>query len=242
MPTHPFLGFSEPFSSLSHFLGAGLCAVFSIPLWRSARGHFAHRLAIGIFCFASMLLLSMSGVYHLLPAGSAGKAVLQRLDHAAIFVLIAGTFTPLHAILFRGALRWIPLALIWTIAVAGIILKTAFFSQIPEFISIGTYLGMGWLGAFSGILIYWRWGFNVVLPLFEGAMVYTIGSIFEFLKQPVIISGVLGPHELFHVTVLFGIAYHWKFVHHIALSSDRTGGSHFLLSAPLSTGSKNSKR
>lgn len=221
MPTLPFLGLSEPFCSLSHFIGAALCIVFSSPLWRSAKGHFGHRLAIGIFCFACVFLLTMSGVYHLLPSGGTAKMVLQRLDHAAIFVLIAGTFTPLHAILFKGRLRWIPLTTIWSIAIVGIIFKTIFFSQVPEYMGVAAYLGMGWLGIISGIYVYLQWGFSLVVPLLEGAIVYSAGSLFEFLKGPVVITGVIGPHELFHLTVLIGIAYHWKFVRDIALRTSR---------------------
>ena len=219
LPPQPFLGFSEPFSSLSHFAGAGLCLAFSLPLWKSAKGHFGHRFAIGVFSFAAVFLLVMSGVYHLLPNGTVGKMVLQRLDHAAIFVLIAGTFTPLHGILFRGILRWLPLIIIWSIAVVGITLKTIFFSQIPEFVSLGTYLGMGWLGLISGFFVYSQWGFGLVVPLLEGAVLYSVGSMFEFFKGPTLITGVIGPHELFHVAVLLGIAYHWKFVRAVALKA-----------------------
>lgn len=219
MPTLPFLGLSEPVSSLSHFVGAAVCIVFTQPLWRSAKGHFGHRLAIGIFCFASVFLLSMSGVYHLLPNGGRAKLVLQRLDHAAIFVLIAGTFTPLHAILFNGRLRWIPLATIWSLAVVGIVFKTIFFSEMPEYLGVAAYLGMGWLGIISGIYVYFQWGFALVVPLLQGAIIYTTGSLFEFIKEPVIITGVVGPHELFHLAVLIGIAYHWKFVRDLALKA-----------------------
>jgi channel protein (hemolysin III family) len=219
MHAYGFLGFSEPFSSLSHFIGAIVCLILSIPMWRSAKGHFGHRLAIGVFCFATIFLLSMSGVYHLLPPGSSGKIVLQRLDHAAIFVMIAGTFTPLHSILFRGVLRWLPLVVIWTIAVVGIIMKTIFFSEISEFVGVGTYLGMGWLGMISAVFICIHWGFGLAAPLIKGAIAYSIGTVFEFLKGPTLISGVIGPHELFHIAVLMGITYHWKFIRSVALQA-----------------------
>jgi len=219
MTSYHFLVFYEPFSSLSHFVGALVCLIFSVPLWRSAKGHFGHRLAIGVFCFASVFLLIMSGVYHLLPEGTTGRMVLQRLDHAAIFLMIAGTFTPLHSILFRGVLRWLPLVVIWTIAITGITLKTIFFSQIPETLSLGTYLGMGWLGLISVVFICIHWGFGLAAPLLKGSVAYSIGSLFEFLKGPIVISGVIGPHELFHLAVLVGIAYHWKFIRKVAMEA-----------------------
>src|SRR5207237_1413813 len=77
-------------------------------LLRHGRGHPGRLFCLGVFAFATVLQLSMSGVYHLLGEG-AGRVVLQRLDHAAIFVLIAGTNTPLYGVLFRGPDRWLPL-------------------------------------------------------------------------------------------------------------------------------------
>lgn len=158
----------------------------------------------------------MSGVYHLLPHESSGRHVLQYLDHAAIFVLIAGTITPVHAILFRGPWRWAPLLVIWMIATVGITLKMIYFSDIPENLGTAIYLLMGWLGIVSMILVWSRWGFGIVQPLIRGAFLYTFGAGFEFLKAPVILPGVLGPHELFHFAVLGGITYHWAFVRRIS--------------------------
>jgi len=218
--THPFFGLSEPFCSLSHFLGAVICLLLTLPIWRSAKGHFGHRIAIGVFCFSSVLLLTTSGVYHLLPPDTLGKAVFQKLDHAAIFILIAGTFTPMHSILFRGVRRWLPLALIWSIAAAGITIKTIYFAQVTETLSLGVYLGMGWLGIISGFLIYSQSGFSLIGPLLSGALSYTFGCFMEFTKSPVILPGIIASHELFHVAVLIGIAYHWKFVRAVALQSD----------------------
>ena len=99
-------GFSDPVSSLSHLAGAMVFALLSIILLQRGRGDFGRMASLSVFAFSSVLLLSLSGVYHLLTPGTAGREVLQRLDHAAIFVLIAGSFTPVHAILFRGAWRW----------------------------------------------------------------------------------------------------------------------------------------
>ena len=219
MGDYSFLGFSEPFSSISHFLGAIVCLFYFRPLWRTARGHLGHRIAVAIFCGATVLLLLLSGLFHLLPNGTSAKILFQRLDHAAIFILIAGTFTPLHSILFRGRLRWIPLVVIWTIAIAGIVLKEVFFSQIPELLSVSIYIGMGWLGIFSAFFIYLHWGFNLVVPLLKGALAYSLGSIIDLLHKPILLPGIFGPHELFHIAVLIGVTYHWKFIHEVALSA-----------------------
>jgi channel protein (hemolysin III family) len=141
---------------------------------------------------------------------------LQRLDHGAIFVLIAGTFTPLHGILFRGAWRWGPLLFVWAAAVAGVTLKSVFFDDLAEWLGLLFYLGMGWLGVVSGAELWRRHGGRFVRPLLGGGLAYTVGGVLEFLNWPQLVPGVIGPHEMFHVLVLVGAALHWRFTHLIA--------------------------
>ncbi len=212
----PIPGFSDPFSSLSHLVGAGVFAVLTVGLLRRGRGHTGRVTALAVFAFASVFLMSMSGVFHQLPPGSPGRAVLQRLDHAAIFVLIAATFTPGHVILFRGLLRWVPLLLIWSAAATGITLKTVFFDDMSEPLGLALYLGMGWLGLFSGLLIWWVHGWRLLSPVVAGALAYTVGAVLEFNRWPVLIPGVVAAHELFHLAVLAGVGFHWWFVWVIA--------------------------
>ncbi len=209
---YPIPGFSEPVSSLSHLLGAGIFFVFSLFLLRRGRGHWGRLFSLWVFTFAGVFLLSMSGVYHLLQPGSGGRAVLQRLDHSAIFVLIAGTFTPVHAILFRGWLRWLPLLLIWLAAATGITLKVIFFDDVSEWFGLALYLGLGWIGIASGVLLYLRFGWPFVRPLVLGALAYTLGAILEFQRWPIVIPGVVHAHELFHLAVLAGLFLHWRFI------------------------------
>lgn len=211
-------GFADPVSSWTHLLGAGVFAILSIGLLRRGWGDAGRVFFLGVFAFTCILLLSISGVYHLLGEG-AGRDVMRRLDHDAIFGLIAGTFTPIHGILFRGIRRWGPLVLIWAAAATGITLKTVFFASIPEWLGLGLYLVMGWLGLGSAWLIWRDYGRSAVrLPL-AGGIAYTVGAVFEFARFPVLIPGVLGPHELFHLAVLAGVAFFWKYTFHIA--SDR---------------------
>jgi channel protein (hemolysin III family) len=158
----------------------------------------------------------MSGVYHLLTPGTAGRAVLLRLDHAAIFVLIAGTFTAVHGIVYHGLGRWGPLLFIWTAAITGITLKTIFFDGVGDLLSLALFLGLGWVGAFSGGVLWYRYGFRFVRPLVWGAIAYTIGGIQEYLGWPILVPGVIGAHELFHVMVLIGAIFHWRFVYQFA--------------------------
>lgn len=210
-------GFSEPFSSLSHLLGAFVFFIYGIKLIYMARSHFGWAVAVGVFVLSGVFLLSMSGVFHLLELEGLSRMVLQRLDHAGIFALIAGTFTPVHTILFTGFWRWGFLLIVWSIAIAGITLKSIFFNDLAEWVGLAAYLGLGWLGILSALLTHRLHGFLIIKPLLYGALAYTLGASLEFLRYPVIISGVLGPHELFHIAVLAGLAWHWVFIRNLLL-------------------------
>jgi channel protein (hemolysin III family) len=155
-------------------------------------------------------------VYHLLSHGGVGRDVMLRLDHAAIFVLIAGTFTPVHGILFRGHWRVEPILLIWAVTAAAVTLKTVFFNVVEEYVGLALYLGLGWVGLVSGIALWIRYGWAFVRPLTWGGVAYSIGAILDYLHWPAIIPGVLQWHELFHIAVLFGIGFHWRFVYSFA--------------------------
>jgi channel protein (hemolysin III family) len=139
--------------------------------------------------------------------------VMQRLDHAAIWTMIAGSFTPVHIVMFRGWWRWGVLSLIWTVAITGLVLKTVFFYEIPDWMGIGFYLSLGWIGLFTFIKIYRVYGKENLRLLLLGGLFYTIGAVFEFLHKPVLIPGVIGSHEIFHVFVLLGAFAQWLFIY-----------------------------
>lgn len=208
-------GFSDPFSSITHLLGAGLFLVLGIVLLIRQRGGVGQAMAVLVFVFGVVFLLAMSGVFHLLSPGSTSRAVLQRLDHAGIFFLIAATFTPVHFIQFRGPLRWGVLVFIWSAAVTGITLKSIYFNDLPEWMSLALYLGLGWVGALSGYFLYRHFGFERIRLILWGAFAYTAGAVLEFFRFPVLMPSVIGPHELFHVLVLIGIATHWTYIHRL---------------------------
>ncbi len=212
MPVHSIPGFADPFSSLIHLLGAVVFSVLGFFLVARGRGSAGRVVSLGLFVFSVVFLLSMSGVYHLLAVGGGGRMVLQRLDHAGIFFLIAGSFTPVHAVMFTGWLRWGFLSLVWALAITGITLTVVFFDSITEWLSLSLYLGLGWFGLFSGVLLMRRYGFHFITPLLLSGLAYSLGGIGEYFRQPVLIQGVIGPHELFHVAVIIGIGLHWRFV------------------------------
>lgn len=206
-------GFTDPVSSFSHLFMAGLSAAATPFLLYKGRGNAARVMALGVYSFSLMFCFSMSGVFHLLDRGGLAREVLQRLDHAGIWVLIAGTITPVQVILFRGPWRWGMLLLVWTLAIVGLVLEIVFFTEFPEWLLISFFLGLGWLGAFS-MLKFRRvfTGASIALVV-AGGLFYTFGAVLEYLQWPTVIEGVIGSHEIFHILVALGAISHWAFVY-----------------------------
>jgi len=212
-------GFNDPMSSLTHLVGLVMFFLLSFPLLISAR-HSRHVFWYSFeFCIAAIFLLSMSFVFHMMAVGGTTRAVMLRLDIAAIFVMIASTFTVIHGILFTGWRRWSVIGLIWSIAILGITLRTIFFDSIPSYVGDGIFLLMGWIGALSSVLLWKRYQWRAVGPVLGGGLLYTIGALINSFGWPTFISKVWGPHETFHLFVLGGLGVHWAFVWDIASNS-----------------------
>ncbi len=207
----PVLGFCEPISSWLHAGGAVVAGLASRSLWRSDATREASW-ALGLFGAAVLMLLGISGTYHAFELGSAPRAVFQRLDHAFIWILIAGTFTPVHVILFRGAWRWGMLALIWTCAITGLVLKTVFFADFGGAFGLALYLALGWMGVVSAVKIWQMYGRRATHLLLGGGLLYSVGGAVSVAEMPVVIPHYVGPHELFHVAVLAALYAHWRFM------------------------------
>ena len=208
-----FLGFSDPISSLTHFLAALGFAIGSFFLIKKGSGSSLRVWALCIYSFALVFLFSMSGTFHLLARGGEARAVLQRLDHAGIWVLIAGTFTPLHTILFRRSWRWLILAFVWLVAVLGLTLEVIFFDSMPEALVLGFFLGLGWMGILTGYKFITSFRGESFLLLSLGGIFYSIGAVIDFSRWPIIVTNVFGPHEIFHLFVVAAAVSHWIFVY-----------------------------
>ena len=209
----PLLGFSDPISSWSHLLTALSCFFGGFLLLKRGRGNTWRQVAISVYIFSLIFLFSMSGVFHLLPKDSISRGVLQRLDYAGIWLLIAGTFTPIHVILFRGPLRWLVLLFIWTVTLTGLILQVIFFRDFPEWLALSFFLGLGWIG----ILSYQSFKKNYLKHspklIALGGLSYSIGAIFDFIRWPILWYQYFGPHEIFHLFVSLGAFIHWRFIY-----------------------------
>ena len=207
----PWLGCREPFSSLSHFLGAGVFSGLSIGLIRRGRGDWIRMFSLAVLGISSVTLLVMSGTYHLFWPGPT-REFLLRADVAAVFLLIAGSMTPVHAILFTGISRWGALALIWIVAIGGITWRILFCENTPGPAGILFFLLFGWGSVISAFVLWRRFGWTFIQPAVFAGFAYTLGAIGLMLNFPTLIPGIVGPHEIWHVAVLCGLGLHWHFV------------------------------
>lgn len=212
MNTHPILGFDDPIDSWTHLIGVLGVIILLFFLFKKGELGRKHPLPILIYGFASIFLLSMSGTYHLLERDTTARYVLRILDHAGIFLLISGTITAIHVTLFSGFMKWGITIITSVIAIVGITFGSIYFNELPDYMTHTVFLAFGWLGMVSVIGI-WKLKKDISFKyLLYGGLAYTIGAILDWMNYPVLIPGILGPHELFHVAVLIGVGFHWVFI------------------------------
>lgn len=206
--------FRDPASGLSHLIGAILSVValvFLLHLAISNRNVW-QIVSFSIFGASMILLYSASATYHLVKASEKVIFILRKLDHSMIFVLIAGTYTPLCLTILRGRLGYTLCAIIWTMAIAGIVFKMFFFN-VPRWIYTIVYLVMGWIAAVVIGPIFKVSGIRPISWLLAGGIFYTIGGVIYGLKKPNIIPNWLGFHELFHIFIILGTFSHFFMVY-----------------------------
>ena len=216
----PLPGCREPLSSLSHMLGAFVFAAMAILLIRRGRGDWVRTSSLVVMAGSSVFLLILSSAYHLAWPGPA-RDFLLRADVAGVFLLIAGSMTPVHAILFSGRSRLLALVLIWSVAVVGILLRMIYHEFVTDAVGVSIFLMCGWGSLVTAIVLWRRFGWTFIKPaVFAGAS-YTLGAIVLLFHGPTIVRGIMGPHELWHFAVLSGLAMHWRFVFQFASGSEQ---------------------
>lgn len=205
--------FREPASGFSHLVGAILSVVALISLLHVGISNrdVWEIVSFSIFGTSLILLYSASTIYHLVNSSKKVVDILQKIDHSMIFVLIAGTYTPICLTLLRGSLGFWLLSLVWSCAVFGILFKMFFFN-IPRVLYTGIYLLMGWIAVFIVVPLYNAGGARSILWLLAGGLFYTAGGVIYAIQKPNIFPSWLGFHELFHVFVILGSTAHYVMI------------------------------
>lgn len=205
------LKFRDPVSGLTHFFGLLASIIGIILLIKNAVNYSTpwHIVSFSIFGASLILLYLASSLYHLLPVSEKVRGILRRIDHMMIFVLIAGTYTPVCLIPLRGVWGFSILVSIWVIATLGILLKIFWF-KCPRWVSTGIYLFMGWLVIIAFLPLMKTIPLSGFSWLVAGGVLYTVGAIIYGTKRPKINIPYFGFHEIFHIFVLAGsFAHFW---------------------------------
>ncbi|MBX2990799.1 MAG: hemolysin III family protein [Bacteroidetes bacterium] len=205
---HPF--FREPVSGLTHAAGTLLSVAGILVLISSAAaaGKATHVLAFAVYGASLILLYAASALYHLLPVSEKAIAVLRRIDHMMIYILIAGTYTPVCLIVLPEMWGLGMLILIWTLAAAGI-LFTLFWMNAPRWLYTALYVAMGWSAAVAIVPLLQALPTVGLLWLLAGGVFYTGGAVMYAMKKPDLIPGWLGFHEIWHLFVMAGSFCHF---------------------------------
>lgn len=206
----------DPGSALTHFIGMLLAVFASVPLLIKA-GISSGRLAfsaLAVFMLSMILLYGASTAYH--TANLTGKAlrVLRKLDHMMIFVLIAGSYTPVCLIILGGESGYTLLALVWGIALMGILVML-FWITCPKWFSSAIYIAMGWVCVFVFGQLLSTLPPAAFALLLAGGILYTVGGVIYALKLPALNSlhKYFGSHEIFHLFVMAGSICHFVFMY-----------------------------
>lgn len=203
----------EPINSWTHLIGAVLAVIGTFLIVNKCKAENVSKgtfVTCLIFVVSMVLLYSASGVYHYVNGEEKKLVHFKRMDHAMIYVLIAGSYTPIiYALLeYPRSLRYI--LIIWGLAIAGIVLKMLFI-YMPRWLGTLIYLAMGWFVVtfFSELGKMPKAAFALLL---SGGISYTVGGVIYWLKKPNFL-GRLGFHEVFHLFILLGSFLHYMLVY-----------------------------
>jgi hemolysin III len=153
-------------------------------------------------------MLAASAAYHLIDARPRLARILRTLDHSAIYLLIAGTYTPICLRFFTGFWEWGLLAIIWSLAIAGIGVKVLILNA-PRWLTAGIYLGMGWLATAGMREMLLHVPAGALAWLLAGGLFFTVGAAVYISRRPNFVPGVFGFHEIWHVFVILGCLSHF---------------------------------
>ena len=206
----------EPVNSLTHWVGAALAVIGLIALLIVGWSAPAKVISLAIYGGSLIFLFSASATYHIVRVKDKTLEVFRKIDHVAIYFLIAGTYTPFCVNAFTGFWKWGILSIIWSLAAIGIVVKI-FYVRAPRWLNAGIYLAMGWLSlAIAGQMLAHlpAW---VLTWLIIGGVIYTLGAVVYITKIFNFKPNVFGFHEVWHIFVLLAAAAHYVAVMGVAL-------------------------
>ena len=210
------LKIKDPGSALTHFIAMLAAMAAAAPLLVKAASvpGTMHLKALSVFIVSMILLYAASTVYHTFDISEHVNKLLRKIDHMMIFILIAGTYTPVCLIVLGNKSGYRMLSLVWGIAIAGIILKL-FWITCPKWFSSLIYIAMGWVCILAISKIIAALPAGGFAWLLAGGIIYTAGGIIYALKLPIFNSRhrYFGSHEIFHLFVMGGSLCHYMMMY-----------------------------
>jgi hemolysin III len=206
----------EPVNSITHWAGAVLAVIGLVALLIVGWDTPAKIISLTIYGLSLIAMFSASATYHMVRVKDRALEVFRKIDHAAIYLLIAGTYTPFCVIAFEGFWKWGILSIIWSLALIGIVVKV-FYIRAPRWLNAGIYVAMGWMavgaaGQMLTALPAWVLGW-----LIAGGVIYTLGAVVYATRIFNFKPGVFGFHEVWHIFVLLAAAAHFVAVLGVAM-------------------------
>jgi hemolysin III len=206
------LGMRQPVSALTHMIWCVVAAFVAALLVRLCRGNRVKQVSLAVFGVSLVLQYGVSSVFHVVPADRPDLVNTFRLiDLSAIYLLIAGSYTPLFAVLLAGRLRVAMLGLVWGLAVVGVVCKWL-LPLPPDGLAVSLYLATGLAGFLPTPAMLRVVRPRGVLLAFLGAVLYTAGALCDTWHWPLLVPGWIGPHEVLHVLDIFGTTTHLLFM------------------------------
>ncbi len=206
----------EPGSAITHFIAMMMAVFATVPLLVKAgiQSGWENFLAMAIFMGSMILLYGASATYHSVDLTGRSLRVFRKLDHMMIFVLIAGSYTPVCLIVLGGKLGYTLLALVWGIAAVGMLVKACWIT-CPKWFSSVIYIAMGWVCVLVFGPLLKTLSAPAFLWLLAGGIIYTVGGIIYALKLPIFNAKhkFFGSHEVFHLFVMGGSICHFIFMY-----------------------------
>jgi len=206
-----FSNLREPVNGITHLAAAAVAAIGLIILLILNKDGFVKDIYLTIYGISQIFLFSSSAAYHLVNASPEVTKNLRKLDHSAIYVSIAGTYTPICIYFFDGFWQWGLLTLAWAVAITGVTIKLVTM-KAPRWLSTAIYLAMGWMSVIAIGEIISSMPTGALVWFFLGGFFYTFGAIIYALKKPNLFPGKFGFHEVWHIFVILGAFCHYMVV------------------------------
>lgn len=198
---NPVRGFVHGAAAIA--AAAGLVALLAVN-----PGGFGLTLSLAVYAGSLVALFTISSLYHSIPWSETWKRRMRRLDHSAIFLVVAGTFTPFAAVALEGAWRTASLTAVWAAGIVGIVIKLV-EKRIRLSISVTIQSVMGWAAVIPMWQIGRKLGIDTVVLIGVGGLLYTVGMVMFLVKRPRLAPRIFSAHELFHVMVVAASSVHF---------------------------------